>query len=110
MWKKLLDSVGYFYLFLTILFLVGFYKTTPPVFQSFTMILKIGIALFLILRFFPYQKNKTFSELDRKLILYAAYFILLSTFTDYVNLIMMKFQKIVTETTGDILVRMFHTV
>ena len=109
MWKTFLNSVGYLYVFMTILFLVGFYKTTPPVFQFFTMLLKIGIALFLILRFIPYQKNKDLTEIDRKLILYAAYFIILSTFTDYINVIMMKFQKIVTETTGDILLRLFHT-
>ncbi len=108
MWKKILDSVGYLYLLMTVLFLVGFYQTTPPVFQLFTVFLKVVVSLFLLVRFNPYRTNKVLTELDRNIILYAAYFILLSTFTDYINMILMKFQKLVTETTGDILLRLFQ--
>jgi len=106
MWHVLLEWIGYLYLLMMILFLVGFFKTTPPEFQTFTTVLKVLMAIFLLVRFNPYGKEKRLTELDRNIILYTAYFILLSSFTDYVNDVMVKLQTFVTETTGDIFTRM----
>ena len=109
MWKLLLDWIGYIYVGMMILFLIGFYTTTPPVFQAFTFVVKVIMAIFLFIRFNPYRKEKRLTEVDRTIILYSAYFILLSSFTDYINLFLSKVQKIVTETTGDILKRLYVT-
>jgi len=105
----LLDWIGYIYLGMMILFLVGFYTTTPPVFQAFTFVVKVVMAIFLLIRFNPYRKEKQLTVIDRKIILYTAYFMLLSSFTDYVNLFLAKVQKMVTETTGEILHRLYVT-
>jgi hypothetical protein len=107
MWKMLLDWIGYIYLGMTILFLIGFYTTTPPVFQAFTSVIKVVMAIFLFIRFNLYRKEKRLTDIDRTIILYTAYFILLSSFTDYINLFLSKVQKIVTETTGEILRRLY---
>jgi hypothetical protein len=107
MWKWMLDWLGYIYLAMMILFLVGFYTTTPPAFQTFSFMVQVATALFLLVRFNPYRKEKQLTSVDRTIILYAAYFILLSSFTDYINLFMLKFQKIVTETTGQIMNRVY---
>ena len=109
MWQLLLDWIGYIYLGMMILFLIGFYTTTPPVFQSFTFVVKVIMAIFLFVRFNPYRKEKRLTEIDRTIILYTAYFILLSSFTDYIHLFLGKVQKIVTETTGQILHRLYVT-
>lgn len=93
-----------------ILFMVGFYKTTPPEFQTFTFVLKVLMSIFLLIRFNPYGKERRLTEVDRTIILYTAYFILLSSFTDYVNDVMVKLQKFVTETTEDILNRMLNRI
>jgi hypothetical protein len=107
MWKWMLDWLGYIYLGMLILFLVGFYTTTPPAFQKFSFMVQVATALFLVFRFNPYRKEKQLTSVDRRIILYAAYFILLSSFTDYINLFMVQFQKIVTETTGQIMSRVY---
>jgi len=109
MWKWILDWLGYIYLGMLILFLVGFYTTTPPAFQTFSFMVQVTVALFLLVRFNRYRKEKQLNSSDRTIIMYAAYFILLSSFTGYINLFMVKFQKLVTETTGQILNRVYLT-
>jgi hypothetical protein len=103
----LLRLIGVIYTVMMILFMVGFYKTTPPVFQTFTFVVKVCMAIFLLFRFNPYIKKRTFTEVDREIILYSAYFILLSSFTDYVNIFLVRMQKFVTETTGEIMQRLY---
>ena len=88
--------VGYIYTVFMILFIVGFFQTTPVVFNHFTFVLKVFTALFLIYRFNPYMNHQTtFTALDRELIMFAAIFILLASFTDYVNDFLHNAQKIV---------------
>jgi hypothetical protein len=107
MWNKLIRWIGYLYALMMVLFLIGFYKTTPYLFQTFTFVVKIIMALFLLYRFNPYWKENRLTQLDRTIILYAAYFILLSSFTDYLNSIMIRLQKVISETSGDILHRVY---
>jgi hypothetical protein len=68
------------------LFIVGFFQSTPPIFNTITFILKVVTALFLIYRFNPIMNVRTtFTKLDRELIMFAAFFILVASFTDYIN-------------------------
>jgi len=88
--------VGYMYTIFMILFIVGFFQTTPLVFNQFTFVLKVFTALFLIYRFNPYMNHTTtFTALDRELIMFAAIFILLASFTDFVNDFLHNAQRIV---------------
>ena len=92
----LLRLIGYIYTIFMILFIVGFFQVTPPLFNNFTFVLKVFTALFLIYRFNPYMNHKTtFTALDRELIMFAAIFILLASFTDLVNDVLHSAQKIV---------------
>lgn len=81
-----LRAYSVLYAVLMILFLVGFFQTTPPFFNTLTFWLKIFTALFLIYRFNPYFNVKnSITPLDREFVMFAAFFILLASFTDYVN-------------------------
>jgi hypothetical protein len=92
-----LRVIGYIYTGLMILFIVGFYQTPPRVFTTFTFFLKVFVALFLVYRFNPYFNHQTnFTPLDRELIMFSAIFILLASFTDYINSFIHNAQKIVT--------------
>jgi hypothetical protein len=88
--------IGYVYTGFLVLFVIGFFQTTPPVFVTFTFVLKVVMALFLVYRFNPmFNHHKTFSKLDQEIIMFSAFFILVSSFTDYVNLFLNTAQKIV---------------
>lgn len=77
---------SYVYAVLMGLFILGFFQSTPPFFNTVTFVLKVITALFLIYRFNPYMNVRTtFTKLDRELIMFAAFFILVASFTDYVN-------------------------
>ncbi len=102
----LLDWIGYIYLIMLILFIVGFYTTPPILFEAFTLVVKVAMAIFLFVRFNPYRKEKIFTEVDRRIILYTAYFILLSSFTDYNNQFMTAIQTTVTKIIDEILHRL----
>jgi hypothetical protein len=93
----LLRMIGYVYTAFMILFILGFFQTTPPVFNTFTFVLKVVMAIFLVYRFNPYFNNHTtFTPLDREIIMFSAFFILVSSFTDYVNYFIHTAQKVVT--------------
>jgi len=80
-----------------ILFIVGFYRTTPDVFVTFTFVFKVLMALFLIYRFNPYfNKSFRFNKFDQEIILFSAFFVLVSSFTDYTHLFLEKAQNLVT--------------
>jgi len=88
--------IGYVYTAFMVLFIVGFFQATPPVFVTFTFILKVVMALFLVYRFNPiFNQHKTFTKLDQEIIMFSAFFILVSSFTDYVNQVLNSAQKIV---------------
>jgi len=88
--------IGYIYTGFMILFIIGFFQTTPPVFVTFTFVLKVVMALFLVYRFNPiFNHQKTFTKLDQEIIMFSAFFILVSSFTDYVNQFLSSAQKIV---------------
>jgi len=77
---------GYVYAIFMLLFLVGFFQATPPAFNTITFVLKVVVALFLLYRFNPYfNRQTTFTRLDRELIVFSAFFILISSFTDFIN-------------------------
>lgn len=92
-----LRMFSYVYALLMGLFIVGFFQATPPLFNTITFVLKVLTALFLIYRFNPYFNVKTtFTKLDRELIMFASFFILIASFTDYINDFLHNVQKIVT--------------
>jgi hypothetical protein len=60
--------------------------------------LNVFMALFLLYRFNPYFNHRiTFTKLDREIIIFSAGFILLSSFTEYVNDFLFTAQKVVVE-------------
>jgi hypothetical protein len=80
-----------------ILFIVGFFKTTPHVFLQFTFVVKVLMAIYLLYRFNPYtNKGRHFTLLDREIIIFSSAFILVSSFTDHVNHFLIKTQNVVT--------------
>lgn len=92
-----LKMIGYIYTGFIILFIVGFFQATPPVFNTFTFALKLFVALFLVYRFNPYfNRQTTFTPLDRELIMFSAIFIIITSFTDYINNFLHNAQKIVS--------------
>lgn len=92
-----IKALGWVYALFIVLFIVGFFKTTPQGFTTFTFVIKVLMALFLVYRFNPYFNKKiTFTKLDQEIILFSAFFILVSSFTDYVNYFLGKVQKIVS--------------
>ncbi len=66
-------------------FLIGFIWTRPPLFATFTFVVKVAMALFLLYRFNMFTDYKKFTQVDREIVLFAAGFILVSSFTDYIN-------------------------
>jgi hypothetical protein len=68
------------------LFFLGFFQEKPTVFVTFNFVVKLCLALFLIYRFNNYRKHEiVFTDLDRKVCYSAGIYILIITFTDYVN-------------------------
>ena len=63
-------------------FVIGFFWTRPPVFATFTFAFKVILAVFLLYRF---KTEKKITRLDREIVLFSAGFILVSSFTDYIN-------------------------
>jgi len=91
------QALGWMYAIFMVLFIVGFFQTTPPFFVTFTFVLKVAMALFLVYRFNPYiNTSKVFTDLDREIILFSAFFILVASFTDYINTFIGKLQKFVS--------------
>jgi hypothetical protein len=89
--------VGYMYTIFIVLFIVGFFQTTPRVFITFTFAVKVLMALFLLYRFNPFSnKRMTYTVLDQEIILASALFILISSFTDYINHFIEEARRIVT--------------
>jgi hypothetical protein len=54
-------------------------------FATFTFVVKVAMALFLIYRFNSFNDYKKFTQLDREIVMFSAGFILVSSFTDYIN-------------------------
>lgn len=93
----LVRLVGYTYTLFIILFIVGFFQTPPHAFITFTFVVKVLMAIFLLYRFNPYMnKGFHFTKLDQEIILASAFFVLISSFTDYVNQFLKEAQRIVT--------------
>lgn len=88
------DLISHFSWLIFILVIVGFFKTPPAIFVTFTFFVKVFIALFLIYRFNPYHKV-VFNDLDRRLAFSAGGLILLFSFTDYVAMFLDQIKSIV---------------
>ena len=67
-------------------FVIGFFMSRPPLFATFTFVVKVAMALFLIYRFNSFNDYKKFTEIDREIVMFSAVFILVSSFTDYINM------------------------
>ena len=67
-------------------FVIGFFMARPPLFATFTFVVKVAMALFLIYRFNSFNDYKKFTEIDREIVMFSAGFILVSSFTDYINM------------------------
>ena len=72
------------------IFIFGFIWSRPPIFASITFVVKVSMALFLFYRFNPLTDYKKFTELDREIVMFVAGFILVSSFTDYINQFVQK--------------------
>ena len=85
--KKLyvLRMISVIYWLFLVLFIIGFFKAPPPLFISFTFVVKVSMALFLLYRFNPYSDYKKFTRVDQEIVLFVAGFILVASFTDYIN-------------------------
>jgi Tfp pilus assembly protein PilN len=93
----LVRATGYAYTLFIILFIVGFFQTTPSAFITFTFVVKVLMALFLLYRFNPFSNRRIhYTILDQEIILASALFILISSFTDYINQFLKEAQKIVS--------------
>jgi hypothetical protein len=84
MLHEILDIFTYSSVFFITLFIIGFIKSPPAVFLTFSFLIKIMIAIFLLYKF-GYKKNNTFSELDRRIIILISMFMLIISFTDIIN-------------------------
>jgi hypothetical protein len=58
-------------------------------------VVKVSMALFLLYRFNHFTGNHPFTKLDREIVLFSAGFILVSSFTDYINHFVERIQKII---------------
>jgi len=93
----LVRAAGYSYIVFIILFIIGFFQTTPTSFITFTFGVKVLMALFLLYRFNPwFKKRMHYTVLDQEIILASALFILITSFTDYINHFLRETQKMVT--------------
>ena len=84
MLKEILDIFTYSSILLISLFIIGFIRTPPEIFLTFTFVIKIILSVFLIYKF-GYNKNISFTELDRRIIIMISIFMLIMTFTDFIN-------------------------
>lgn len=84
MLSEILDIFTYSSIFFITLFIIGFIKTPPNVFLTFTFIIKILLSAVLLYKF-AYKKTNLFTELDRRIIIMISIFMLITTFTDFIN-------------------------
>lgn len=75
----LFDIISNAMLALLIISYIGVWKLAPDYLEMLRMIVQIYISLFLIIRFNPYVKRATFSDLDRKVAYSAGIFVFMST-------------------------------
>ena len=74
---------------------IGVWNLAPEYLEMLRMIVQIYISLFLVIRFNPYVKRASFSELDRKVAYSAGIFIFMST-------IIAKYVKYMVSTTTEL--------
>ena len=91
----LLHLISAIYWTFLVLFVVGFFKTPPPLFTTFTFVVKVSMALFLLYRFNPYSDYKRFTRVDQEIVLGVAGFILVASFTDYINHFIDKVKSVI---------------
>jgi hypothetical protein len=94
MLKEILDIFTYSSVLFITMFIIGFIKTPPKVFLTFTFLMKILVAVFLLYKF-GYKKINNFTELDRRIIILISLFMLVMSFTDFINQFILEIKKII---------------
>ncbi len=84
MLQEILDIFTYSSVLFITLFIIGFIKSPPNVFLTFTFLMKILVAVILLYKF-GYKRTKEFTELDRRIIVLISIFMLVMSFTDFIN-------------------------
>ena len=77
--EKFFDIFIYFSYFLILISFFGLSNQAPKFLESLDYYVRIYICLFLIWRFNPFRKVKTFTDLDRKIAFAAGMFIITTT-------------------------------
>lgn len=94
MLREILDIFTYSSVLFITLFIIGFIKSPPNVFLTFTFLMKILVAVLLLYKF-GYKKTKEFTELDRRIIVLISVFMLVTSFTDFINQFIDEIKKII---------------
>lgn len=92
--KEIIDIFTYSSIIFITLFIVGFIKSPPNVFLTFTFFIKIFLAFILIYKF-GYKKSSTFTELDRRIIIMISIFMLVMSFTEFINQFIYKIKHFI---------------
>jgi len=99
-----LKIFGFLTKFIVFLFIFGFIQDKPFLYLEVNFFVKVCLALFLIYRFNKYRKNKIeFTDLDRKVCYSAGIYILIISFTDYIQNYVSKIQNFIQPYTKPII-------
>ena len=82
-------------------YVVGFVWTTPPMFEAFTLVVSVMVALVLVYRFNVWSGYKKFTRADQEMVLFAAGFVLVSSFTEYLSAWKESMKKELNRIRGD---------
>jgi hypothetical protein len=82
-------------------YVMGFLWTTPPMFEAFTFVVSVMVALLLMYRFNLWSDYKKFTRADQEMVLFAAGFVLVSSFTEYISALKEMMKKELNRIRGD---------
>jgi hypothetical protein len=94
MLKEILDIFTYSSAIFIVMYIIGFIGAPPAIFITFTFILKIVIAVTLVYKF-GYNPTYKYTELDRRIIIMLSIFMLVMSFTDYMNAMINDIKKLI---------------
>ena len=95
----IVKMIGYLYLVIVLLFVVGFLQSPPRLFVTFTFLVKVVMAVFLLYRFNPdFNSRVHFTKLDQTIVMASAFFILMDSFNDYIDPFILWLRSVITQT------------
>ncbi len=90
----MLDIFTYTSLAIMTLYIIGYINSPPELFVTYSFIIKVIISLILIYKF-GYKKTKTYTEIDRRIIIMISIFMLIMSFTDIINEFLEEIKQII---------------